>query len=186
MNTNAATNPPAIAPAVKANLEALQAMRQEICEESPKRNFKGVWIPKRIWLDPNLTWLETCVLGEISSLSDEKEGCTASNAYFAAMFDVSIPRMANIISELHIDGYLIKRVTGLKGMTGPRRELWVSKNSPEKERRKEQKKRKRGVHEIRESPSRNPLSPITESVNLQYIEDRKENRERGVDTPDPG
>jgi hypothetical protein len=42
------------------------------------RDFKGVWIPKDVWLDHNLTWMEKLLLVEIDSLDAEK-GCFASN-----------------------------------------------------------------------------------------------------------
>ena len=49
------------------------------------RDFKGVWIPKEIWLNNNLTLTEKLLLVEIDSL-DNEFGCTANNAYFDAIF----------------------------------------------------------------------------------------------------
>ena len=37
------------------------------------RDFKGVWIPKEIWLNPDLTLVEKCLLVEIDSLDNEHE-----------------------------------------------------------------------------------------------------------------
>lgn len=69
------------------------------------RDFKGVWIPKDIWLDKNLTWMEKLMLVEIHSL-DNIDGCFASNAYFAEFFNLSISRISEIIRSLALKGYL--------------------------------------------------------------------------------
>src|ERR1019366_4920526 len=68
-------------------------------EEMP-RKFKGIWIPKEIWLHPKLTPLQKCVVAEIDSLSDDESPCFASDAYLAEMFQVSIGRLKNILTEL--------------------------------------------------------------------------------------
>lgn len=47
-----------------------------------ERDFKGIWIPKEIWLNTHLTMNEKLFLVEIDSLDNEK-GCFASNDYFA-------------------------------------------------------------------------------------------------------
>jgi len=36
-----------------------------------KRDFKGIWIPKEIWLNENLTLQEKVFLVEIESLDNE-------------------------------------------------------------------------------------------------------------------
>ena len=38
------------------------------------RNFKGIWIPKEIWLAEDLTMQEKVMLVEIDSLDDEERG----------------------------------------------------------------------------------------------------------------
>ena len=40
-----------------------------------ERDFKGIWIPKEIWLDSNLTWSEKMLLVEIDSLATLEKGC---------------------------------------------------------------------------------------------------------------
>ena len=69
------------------------------------RDFKGVWIPKEIWLDENLTWMEKLLLVEIDSLDAEK-GCFASNDYFAKFFQLSKSRISDIIGQLVSKGYI--------------------------------------------------------------------------------
>ena len=69
------------------------------------RDFKGVWIPKDIWLDENLTWMEKLLLVEIDSLDAEK-GCFASNDYFAKFFQLSKSRISDLIGQLVSKGYI--------------------------------------------------------------------------------
>lgn len=69
------------------------------------RDFKGVWIPKDIWLDEKLTWMEKLLLVEIDSLDAEK-GCFASNDYFAKFFQLSKSRISDLIGQLVSKGYI--------------------------------------------------------------------------------
>jgi len=70
-----------------------------------KRSFKGVWIPAEIWLDTNLKDKERLFLTEINSL-DNKDGCWASNDYFAQFFHVTPQRASQVISSLAKKGYI--------------------------------------------------------------------------------
>lgn len=65
------------------------------------RNFKGIWIPKEIWLSEDLTTLEKILLVEIDSLEDEEKGCFASNKYFADFFKLTNGRISQIINNLN-------------------------------------------------------------------------------------
>lgn len=72
-----------------------------------KRDFKGVWIPKHIWLNADLSAIEKILLAEIDSLdNDPGRGCFASNEYFGKFIGVSEGRAANIISDLKKRGFL--------------------------------------------------------------------------------
>jgi hypothetical protein len=64
-----------------------------------ERNFKGIWIPKEVWLSKDLTTIEKLFLVEIDSL-DNKDGCFASNKYFAEFFGISKGRCTQIIKSL--------------------------------------------------------------------------------------
>lgn len=64
-----------------------------------KRGFKGVWIPKEIWLNKELSVMEKLFLVEIDSLDNEK-GCFASNKHFSEFFGLSKGRCTQIIKEL--------------------------------------------------------------------------------------
>jgi len=64
-----------------------------------ERDFKGVWIPKEIWLSNELTLLEKCIFTEISSLDNENH-CTAGNEYFAEFCDCSESKVSKSIKKL--------------------------------------------------------------------------------------
>ena len=64
-----------------------------------QRDFKGIWIPKEVWLAEDLTVMEKLFLVEIDSL-DNSRGCFATNDYFAKFFDLSESRVSKIINCL--------------------------------------------------------------------------------------
>lgn len=70
------------------------------------RDFKGVWIPKKYWLDENLRPMEMLFIVEIDSL-DNGEGCFASNKHFANFFGVTPGRASQIITSLKEKGYIV-------------------------------------------------------------------------------
>ena len=74
-----------------------------------ERGFKGIWIPKEIWLDKTLTLEEKVMLVEIDSL-DCGDGCFAQNAYFADFFDLSKNRVCAIIRSLKAKGYIVVNI----------------------------------------------------------------------------
>lgn len=78
------------------------------------RAFKGIWIPKEIWLDKELSWIEKFLLVEIESL-DNEQGCWASNDYFASFFGVSKDRISKLISGLNKKGYITVELIYKKG-----------------------------------------------------------------------
>ena len=71
-----------------------------------ERDFKGVWIPRSIWLDENLNALEKVILTEIDSLDMGEDGCWASNKYIADFCQCSETKVSTAISKLIERGYL--------------------------------------------------------------------------------
>ncbi len=67
--------------------------------EQFKRDFKGIFIPKEIWLNEELSLLEKCVLVEINSL-DGEEGCFASNKYLAEFCKCSESAIDKAVKKL--------------------------------------------------------------------------------------
>ena len=70
-----------------------------------ERAFKGIWIDKKIWLDPDLLLLEKVLIAEIDSLEGEN-GCFAGNEYFANFFGVAKGTIANLLSKLSKKNYI--------------------------------------------------------------------------------
>lgn len=73
------------------------------------RDFKGIWIPREIWLNDRLGWVEKLFLVEIDSL-DNEAGCFASNDYFAKFFGLSKRRVIDIINNLEKEGLISKEI----------------------------------------------------------------------------
>lgn len=69
------------------------------------RDFKGIWIPKEIWLDDTLSYFEKLLLAEIHSL-DGKDGCFASNEYLSSFFNERERKIQEGISKLKSRGYI--------------------------------------------------------------------------------
>lgn len=63
------------------------------------RDFKGIWIPREIWINKDLLLIEKAMLAEIDSL-DNENGCFASNDYFADFFNVSVRYCSELVSSL--------------------------------------------------------------------------------------
>lgn len=69
------------------------------------RDFKGVWIPRSIWLNDNLTMLEKVILVEVDSL-DNAEHCTAGNEYLSQFCQCSESKVSGAIKKLQDLGYI--------------------------------------------------------------------------------
>lgn len=82
------------------------------------RDFKGVWIPKEVWLDTRLNALDKVILIEIDSLDQGKKGCYASNEHLAEFCQCSKTKVSTAISKLIECGYLY-----IQSFDGRKREL---------------------------------------------------------------
>ncbi len=71
------------------------------------RDFKGIWLPKEIWLDDDLNATDKIIFAEIDSLDvEESDGCYASNEYLANFCKCSITKVSTSISKLIGLGYI--------------------------------------------------------------------------------
>jgi len=77
--------------------------------ERPPRDFKGIWIPKEIWLSEQLSLMEKVLFVEIQSLDNER-GCFASNAYFGEFFGIHPRRIAAHVASLKGKGFITVQV----------------------------------------------------------------------------
>lgn len=87
------------------------------------RDFKGVWIPKEIWLNHDLTLIEKVIFVEIDSL-DNENNCTAGNEYFAEFCGCSESKVSKAIKRLQ-DLELIEVLS----FDGRHRKIRVAKNA---------------------------------------------------------
>ena len=78
-----------------------------------ERDFKGVWIPREVWLDDRLNMLDKGILTEIDSLDMGENGCFASNEYLAKFCQCSVTKVSTSISRLIELGYV--RVASFDG-----------------------------------------------------------------------
>ena len=73
--------------------------------EEQKREFRGIWIPKEIYLNKSLNWNEKILLIEIDSL-DNEQGCFSSNKHFAEFLGVTERAVTGMIAKLKKLGYI--------------------------------------------------------------------------------
>ena len=74
--------------------------------ETNERDFKGIWIPKEIWLDKRLNALDKVILAEIDSLDSSERGCWASNKHIADFCQCTERKVSATISKLVKCGYV--------------------------------------------------------------------------------
>ena len=77
--------------------------------------FKGVWIPKELWLSNDLTINEKILIAEIDAL-DSEDGCYASNKHFADFLQLSQSRISHIIASLKERGYIDVKIETFNGV----------------------------------------------------------------------
>lgn len=104
-----------------------------------QRDFKGVWIPKEIWLNENLTMLEKVIYVEIDSLDNEEHHCTAGNEYLANFCGCSESKVSRAIKKLHELG-LIEIIS----FNGRHRKLCIGKK-PRQHRQKAEAAEAKGL-----------------------------------------
>lgn len=75
-------------------------------QDNFNRDFKGVWIPKEVWLDDRLNALDKIILTEIDSLDQGEDGCFASNEYISNFCQCSATKVSTSINQLIKYGYL--------------------------------------------------------------------------------
>lgn len=121
-----------------------------------ERDFKGVFIPKEIWLNEDLTASEKMLFAEIDSL-DGEEGCYATNEYLATFCGISESLVSKAISKLKKMGY-IEQVN----FNGRNRVLRVVKSAS--------------------LPSKDCYADYHKNEKLHYIDNKKENN---IKAPEP-
>lgn len=75
-----------------------------------ERKFTGVFIPAKLYLDTNLSWIEKIIIAEIASLTTKDKPCIALNEHFAKHLGISKDRVSKIISSLVQQGYIFRKI----------------------------------------------------------------------------
>tara|TARA_R100001440_G_C2485800_1_gene114172 strand:- start:26 stop:679 length:654 start_codon:yes stop_codon:yes gene_type:complete len=132
-----------------------------------QREFKGVWIPKEVWLNKDLSLTEKALLAEIDSFTGEGKAFYKSNETIQEEYKVSRPTISKSLKKLEGMGFIKIEFDGRrrkvtyqadrKNFTGRRKEIYGQtvkkfpadrKNSTSintvKEQVKEQVKKSRG------------------------------------------
>lgn len=89
-------------------------------ESDLQKDFKGVWIPKKIWLDTRLTAENKIILMGIINLSNEGV-CTENNISLSKFCGISETKISESIVKLVDLGYLF-----FKCFNGGQRELFMT------------------------------------------------------------
>lgn len=71
-----------------------------------QREFKGIWIPREIWLDNRLNALDKVIFAEIDSFSASGKVCFKSNAALAEFCQCSESKVSKTVSRLIELGYV--------------------------------------------------------------------------------
>lgn len=131
-----------------------------------ERDFKGVWIPKAVWLDERLNALDKVILTEIDSLDQGSRGCYASNKHIATFCQCSETKVSTAISKLVKLGYLY-----IQSFDGRQREL---KSSLSKFERQTFRNCKADLQNLKESNTYNNTVNNTDKINNKIIVDEFE------------
>jgi hypothetical protein len=122
------------------------------------RDFKGVWIPKTVWLDERLNALDKIILTEVDSLDNGERGCYASNKHIAEFCQCSETKVSTAISKLIKLGYLY-----VQKFDGRQRELKSRLSNFE---RQDIKKCKADLKKVKESNTSNNTGNNTINNNI--------------------
>tara|TARA_R110000744_G_scaffold373326_1_gene485415 strand:+ start:35 stop:952 length:918 start_codon:yes stop_codon:yes gene_type:complete len=71
-----------------------------------ERGFKGIWIPKDLWLTRELNAQEKCLVAEIDSLDCSEKHCYASDDYLMEFIGCSRPTLQRMLKKLKDLGYI--------------------------------------------------------------------------------
>lgn len=151
-------------------------------EQQQKRDFKGVWIPKEIWLAKDLTLTEKALWAEIDSL-DGKDGCWATNAYFEQQLGLKKKTVSELINGLVKKGYVKSRIkykdTANNKKVVDKRILRINEKKSKKG--NDRRKKKAAKTSPAEIGGGIPLeSERVSDLNRRYIDNKEDNIEDNI------
>lgn len=74
---------------------------EKTSKETIPRDFKGVWIPRKIWDNPELDLFEKCVWAFVSSLHDPDKIFTISRSIACKFLNCSYRRLEKTLVKLN-------------------------------------------------------------------------------------
>lgn len=81
------------------------------------RQFKGVWIPKDLYLEKGLTWCEKLIILEVDSFTANGLTCFVSNEHLAEFTQCSLSTVEKAIARLVKVGHLHRERRKVDGKT---------------------------------------------------------------------
>jgi predicted transcriptional regulator len=81
-------------------------------------DIEGVWIPREIWFNVDLSLQEKILFTQIKSLDRTPEGCKAGNSYFAKFMGISESRISEIIKSLNEKKFVKSKIIQHQTLTG--------------------------------------------------------------------
>ena len=79
------------------------------------REFKGVWIPKKLYLEKGLTWTDKLIILEVHSFSNNGLECFVSNDHLADFTQASLSSVEKSISKLVKQGIIVRTKKKIEG-----------------------------------------------------------------------
>jgi DNA-binding transcriptional ArsR family regulator len=79
-----------------------------------EREFKGVWIPKEVWLNNELSLVEKALLAEIDSFSGDGKAFYKSNETIQEEYKISRPTISKALKKLEGMGFIKVEFDGRK------------------------------------------------------------------------
>jgi len=77
-----------------------------------KRQFRGIWIPSNVWLNPDISVIEKFLYAEIHSFSSHDSSCYKSNKTLSEQFLVSESTIKRAVKNLELQGLIMITRTG--------------------------------------------------------------------------
>ncbi|WP_051254301.1 helix-turn-helix domain-containing protein [Arenibacter latericius] len=74
--------------------------------EKLDRNFKGIWIPKSIYLNSEVNWYAKILFLEIHSFTENDKECYMSNKHIASFLHISERQVSRYVTELKKLGWI--------------------------------------------------------------------------------
>ena len=70
------------------------------------RDFRGIWIPRAVYLSKEVNWYAKILFLEIHGLTEKGMECYMSNGYMASILNVSQRQVSRYVSELKALGWI--------------------------------------------------------------------------------